>query len=290
MNKSLALASILIAGSVVAAPVQEAQALVSSRSVVNTYEVDEHSNNGHAFWFNGLKKAGLASSDQFIFEDPGIFTEYDDGTATLTGRVFDKKNANGFFDVDLTFKLISNYDGGVKLERVAGSDLYQDGGYSNMTDYALNEYSFYKLKRGQSFLTADSGDYAGSEIKLFNRAFDTRTYDNFKEFKNSGTDNKYVGQLGEGANAKNDGLGFSFWHGYTGEIAYKGNDAVTYNKRAAYNSTKSDINVNLTKIQGGNTAGTPEPLTILGSISALCIGGAFKKKCSKNSSKKSDLV
>jgi hypothetical protein len=85
-------------------------------------------------------------------------------------------------------------------------------------------------------------------------------------------------------------MGFSFWHGYTGDIVFQGNDAVTFNKQASYNSTKSDINVDLTKIEGSNTAGTPEPLTILGSISALCIGGAFKKKCSKNSSKKSDLV
>lgn len=288
MNKSLALASILIAGSVIAAPTQEAFA--STASVVNVFEVEENSTDGHAIWLNGLKREGLASSDQFIFEVPGIFTEYDDGTATLTGRVFDKGNSNGFFDVDLTFKLINNYDGGVKLERVSGSNIYQEGGYDNMTDYALNEYSFYELKRNQSFLTADSGDYAGSSLKLFNRAFDTNTYDNFKEFKNSGTDNKYVGQLGEGANAKNTGMGFSLWHGYTGEVTYQGAEAVTFNKRASYNSTKSDINVDLTKIQSGNTAGTPEPLTILGSISALCIGGAFKKKCSKNSSKKSDLV
>lgn len=288
MNKSLALAGILAAGSLftVAAP----EALASTPSVVNIFEVEEHSKNGHAFWFNGLKKEGLASSDQFIFEDPGVFTQYDDGTATLTGRIFDKRNENGFFDVDLTFDLINNYDGGVKLERVGGSNIYQDGGYDNMTDYALNEYSFYELNRNQSLLTADSGDYAGSKIKLFNRAFDTKTYDNFKEFKNSGTENTYMGQLGEGANAKNTDMGFSFWHGYTGEVAYQGNEAVKFNKRADYNSTKSDINVNLTKIQSGNTAGTPEPLTILGSLSALGFGAVFKKKCNKKSSKKSDLV
>ena len=288
MNKSLALAGILAAGSVftVAAP----EAFASEPSVVNMFEVEQHSNKGHAFWFQGLKDAGLAQSTDFIFKDHGVFTEYDDGTATLTGRIVDKKNANGFFDVDLTFDLINNYDGGVKLEQVKKSNIYQEGGYNNMTDYALNEYSFYELKRNESFLTADSGDYAGSKIKLFNRAFDTKTYDNFKEFRNSDTENSYMAQLGEGANAKNTEMGLSFWYGYTGKVAYQGAEAVKFKGKSDYNSTKSDINVNLTKIESANTAGTPEPLTILGSLSALGFGAVFKKKCSKKDSQKSDVV
>ena len=285
MNKSLALASILIAGSVLTASPQEATA--STPSIVNTYEVDEHSSNGHAFWFKGLYDEGLASSTKFLFDTPGIFTEYDDGTATLTGTIVNKHNANEMFNVDLTFNFINDYDGGVKLERVKNSDIYQEGGYENMTDYALNNYSFYELNRDASLLTG-LGAYEGSQLNFFNRAFNGNL--TYEQFANSGKDNKYYGQLGEGANAKNDGLGFSFWYGYTGEIVYNGADSVAFTDTSKYNKSKSDINVNLTKIQASNTAGTPEPLTILGSISALCIGGAFKKKCSKNSSNKSDLV
>lgn len=274
MNKSLALAGILAAGSLftVAAP----EALASTPSVVNMWEVEEHSNNGHALWFNGLKKQNLASSTDFQFDTPGLFTEYSDGTATLTGTIFNKNRAEEMWDVNLTYSLINNYDGGVKLEQVKNAKIYKDGGYDNMTDYALNEYSFYELDTSNSILTG-LGAYEGSELQLFNRA----------------PNEKYVGQVGEGANAKNTGMGMSFWYGYTGNVTYetKSGDIKTalYDSNSNKNLTKSDINVNLTQVQSGNTAGTPEPLTILGSLSALGFGAMFKKKHGKKAAKKTDL-
>ncbi len=286
MNKSLALASVLIASSVLTVTAPEAMA--STPSVINIWEAEEFKSNDHAFTFQGLKSLGLTSDRDFQFETPGIFTEYDDGTATLTGIIVNQQRAEEQWQVDLTFNLISDYNGGTKNGGV--KNLHSQNGYSDKTSFAHDNWTFYEIDREGSFLTG-LGAYEGSSLQFFNRAFNQS---NYGDFVASGQDAKVVGQLGEGANDKTKDIGLSYWYGYTGNVVYEksNGDILTYtlDETTNKNKSKSDININLTKVQSSNTAGTPEPFTILGSISALGIGGLFKKKFSKNSSKKSDRV
>ena len=287
MNKSLALAGILTVGSVftVSAP----EALASTPSIINMWEAKEFHGNDHAFTFQGLESLNLTSDRDFQFKNnPGIFTEYDNGTATFTGTLVNQQRAEEMWDVNLTFNLINDYNGGTKNGGV--KNLHTQNGYSSKNNFARDNWTFYEIDRDNSFLTG-LGAYEGSQLQFFNRAFGQS---NYADFVASGNDASVVGQVGEGANDKNKNMGMSYWYGYTGNVVYeKSNGEImtyTLDETTSKNKSKSDINVNLTKVRSGNTAGTPEPLTILGSLSALGFGAVFKKKCSKKASKESDLI
>ena len=106
-------------------------------------------------------------------------------------------------------------------------------------------YDFSSTKA--SVLSADSGDFAGQSMTLSDK-----------------TGGQYPLQVGYGANGKNTEMGMSTWFKYEG----------------SQHSTRGDINATLVA-KSVPTAGTPEPITMAGSLAALCFGAAFKKKLCK---------
>lgn len=258
MKATKILASSLLAGSLLISFSSQAEAA----KITQKYEATQFGS--HAFWFHGLAQKGLASHTNFLFQEPGKFIEYDDGTATLTGTIYNKKNADEIWEVDLKFELVENWSGGLKnpTNKTGVSD-----------QYAYDNWNFYEFAAGSQFI--GKGVYEGSSLNPFNRAFGES---NYADFQASGKDPKVVGQLGIGANDKNGQLGFSTWYGYTGNVNYDKNLDGVVDKSQSYtatthkNWTKSDININLKAV--------PEPASMLGllAIGAVGAGAAVKRK------------
>ncbi|MGD1939790.1 MAG: PEP-CTERM sorting domain-containing protein [Leptolyngbyaceae cyanobacterium] len=221
-------------------------------SALRSYQADEYKDGQHAVWLHGLKNAGYAASSDFLFDTPGMLTEWDaddDGDVDyiqLMGTVSNKGNSNQIFDLDLKFDIIDGWTGGTKGASHAG-------GRQN----ALTNWDFYSIDTDNSTLIGQ-GEYAGSELQLFNRASSENTYQ--KHLDNNGGDPNptYVGQLGEGANDKDKDLGFSVWFGYTGELYVNGTLVETYTVDDHKNLTKSDINLDL------EPKSVPEPASAAG--------------------------
>ncbi len=247
-------------------------------NLVQKYDVTQFSDSEHAFWFSGLKKEGLADNTHFLFDEAGRLNVYDDGTATLTGVIYQKgpnqdiSNTNKKWDVDLKFNLVENYSGGIKDVGLNGM------GFNNNDEkkqYAHENWSFWTLDEG-SVLTG-MGEYQGSEIFLHNRAFgkndEDKKYTSLAQFEEDGKtseDFKVRGQLGIGANDKNGDLGFSYWYGYTGDVTKNG-ETTSYDANSHKDLTMSDINVKLTKV--------PEPATMsLMSLGMIGLGASVLKR------------
>ncbi len=253
MTRKNLMAGGLLVGSLVLGFAGQAEAA----NLVQKYDVTQYSNS-HAVWLKGLQTQGFTNNAHFLFEEPGRLNVYDDGTASLTGVIYNKgsnqgiSNENKKWDVDIKFNLVEDYEGGLK--NPTGNT-----GVSNQ--YAYDNWSFWEFAEG-SVLTG-MGDYEGSEINLYNRAFDQA---NRAEFLESGKDPKVRGQLGIGANDKNGDLGFSVWFGYNGNVG-----DTTYTNDSDQNWTKSDINVKLTAV--------PEPATMsLMSLGMMGLGASVLKR------------
>ena len=128
-------------------------------------------------------------------------------------------------------------------------ELKEDAYSSGKVD--TNTWLYYDFSSTKaSVLSADSGYFAGQSMTLSDK-----------------TGGQYPLQVGYGANGKNADMGMSTWFKYEG----------------SQHSTRGDINATLVK-KSVPTAGTPEPITIAGSLAALCFGAAFKKKLGKKES------
>lgn len=221
-------------------------------NLVQKYDVTQFSDSEHAVWLYGLKQAGLADHTHFLFDEAGRLNVYDDGTATLTGVVYNKRNENQQWNLDIKFNLVENYSGGLKNPT-------NKTGVTNQEAY--DNWSFWEFD--ESSVLTGMGEYEGSTINLFNRAFSEA---NLADFQESGKDPMVRGQLGIGANDKNGDLGFSTWFGYTGNVG-----DTTYDEYSHQNLTKSDINVKLTKV--------PEPATMsLMSLGMIGLGASVLKR------------
>ena len=184
----------------------------------------------------------MADGGKFVLDGDATFNEFDDGTAELFGSIVSASDANKKWDFNLFFESTTVGTPKKELKNAAYS--------SGLVD--TNTWSYYNYSSTQeSLLTASSGDFAGQSISLSDK-----------------TGGKHPLQVGYGASGKNVGMGMSTWFKYSG----------------SQSSNNADINVNLIAKKlpsGGNSAGTPEPITMAGSLAALCFGAAFKKKLCK---------
>ena len=171
------------------------------------------------------------------------FNEYDDGTANMFGSIVAANDTNKTWDFNLWFEATEMGSGGPKTELASGAYV-NNGGTVDTNTWKYYDFSSTK----DSVLTADSGVYAGQSLTLSDK-----------------TGGQYPIQMGYGANGKNTEMGLSTWFKGSGSNGSIGN---------------ADINISLVA-KSSNSAGTPEPLTILGSAAALGFGALFKKKHGK---------
>ena len=184
---------------------------------------------GSSNGFHALHLPGLPGGSNFRFNDDGLLSvSADQTTATLTGTVTSTTDANSIWQVLMTF--VNGRDHG---------DFYQAGVHEPKLELKGSAYGagpvdptswwFYQLDAGNSTLT---GIGAYSDTLLLT----TRP-----------TNEKYVFQVGVGANGKNVNYGMSGWFGYDG---------------ATYDGT-GDVNINLTGIAPPPSLvpATPEPTT-----------------------------
>lgn len=238
MNSTKALVGTLVVGSTLLGLAGQADA----QTALKSYNATEYGP-GHAFWLKGLADDGYAAGPNFMFDQPGMLTEWDDNNdgvadyATLMGEIVNKNDDAQRFAVDLRFNALSDWTGGTKGANYAGG-----------RDAALDNWDFYEIDDTQNTLTG-LGKYEGSLLNLYNRA--------------NGT---YVAQVGEGANDKNSDLGMSYWFGYTGTLVYNG-------ETRAIASDKSDINLHL------DPKSVPEPASVAGLLMLGAVGvSALKRK------------
>ena len=246
MTLTKTLAAGVIAGTCVLGVVGEAHAANLMRSWgVEAAQADQYNNPAYAG--HAFWLPDMVNGGQFVIDGDATFNEYDDGTATLFGSIVSANDADKKWDFNLFFESSTVGTGGPKKE--LKGEAYSSGVVDPST------WSYYNFSSTQaSLLTASSGDFAGQSLTLSDK-----------------TGGKYPLQVGYGANGKNAGMGMSTWFKYSG----------------SQNSNTADINVNLIAKKlpsGGNSAGTPEPITMAGSLAALCFGAAFKKKLGKKES------
>ena len=183
---------------------------------------------GHAFW---LPKFG-SDYRKFVFEGDGRFTEFDDGTATMTGTIVSTGDDGLRFTVDLTFSNLKSFTNlgagqGPKLE--LKEDAYTEPVFDTIdNDDVFNidptTWRYYELDTGGT-LTGLS-DMLGVTLTLDHKP----------------ADKSLLFQVGEGANGKNLGMGLSGWFSYSSS------------NTSLIASGGGDINVDLTPV--------PEPSTL----------------------------
>ena len=137
---------------------------------------------GHVFWLPGI------SEDLVFVGDTGRFTQFVDGTATMTGTLVDLNDSGKVFDVNVTFSGLTFVTpvGSPKKELAASAYVENGGPVDTDTWYYFTDYS--------GVLTG-SGDWAGAQVTF------TRTGPAF--------------QVGNGASGKNVNFGASGWFDWT---------------------------------------------------------------------------
>lgn len=176
------------------------------------------SSGGHALWMPGI-------DTQLVFEpDPGTFTEYADGTATLSGHAVRAGDAGTGFDVSVT---LSGYTetapaGSPKKELASGAYAENGGPVDTST------FTYYTTFSGT--LTG-FGNWAGASLTI------TRVGPAF--------------QVGEGANNKNVGFGASAW--FTWQVTSQPNGGYLQP------TGQGDFNLDLGQCSDGGDGGGDPP-------------------------------
>ena len=177
-------ASVVVSGLTVAAPA-EAMNLVGKYSV-HAAQKDHYgrSNSNHVIWDLGGKS--------YVTKDVGDlwWSEYDDGTAKLTGQVFGKDDWKIGWDVDITFSTTSEGNKGPKKE--LKDKAYKDDSPVDVSKWVY--YAFEENKLEQFKWTKMGKDYTGLTAVLSDK-----------------TNGGYPAQVGIGANGKNINYGMSTW-------------------------------------------------------------------------------
>ncbi len=183
---------------------------------------------GHAVWLPDIQAqiSGL-NSPKFLFNGDGVFTEFDDGTATLTGTAFSEQDPTKSFLVNLT---MSSFSSSPKKE-------LKSNAYKNNDPVDTSTWRYYFMDSGSLIGT---GDFAGLDLALSHRP----------------SDGRYGFQVGVGANGKNINLGMSGWFSYV----------VTGNTTgySINNSTRADFNLDLemTFDSENNEVDVAEPISL----------------------------
>lgn len=171
----------------------------------------EHSPNGHDFAIYGIPCVG---NSDFLFENGGgTFTLYKDGTAKLTGRVANKGDNSIKFDIDLRLKERQDW---ATWSSVDGRTYLYNSVAKGQAILNHQLWDYFLLDEEKTKVTGVAGCVDGIELKL------------------KPSSERYAFQLGDGANDKSLGYGFSGWFDWTAEI-----DGVTKTGNGDFNNQAS---------------------------------------------------
>jgi hypothetical protein len=143
-----------------------------------------------AFWLPDVDPQNV----EWRFENNGVFEEYADGTALLSGIIFNVANPALRMEANLWMKNRRNWSQWSALGRSYKDDL-------NLAGNQYQNWDYYELAEGFAWLNG-LGQLAGSQLMLSHKPY---TY--------------YYGfQTGMAANCKNSNDGLSGWFDYTGYL------------------------------------------------------------------------
>ncbi|MBL7942362.1 MAG: hypothetical protein JNM00_06335, partial [Flavobacteriales bacterium] len=143
-----------------------------------------------AFWLPGM----VPGVTNWQFSDNASFVEYADGTAHLTGTIYNPANPLQSFEADIWLENGMNWTDWSALGRSYKDDL-------NLAGDLYTTWMYYELANGFAVLNG-SGSLTGSQVWLHHFPFDY-----------------YYGfQCGEAANNKNSNYGLSGWIAYEGVV------------------------------------------------------------------------
>jgi hypothetical protein len=145
-----------------------------------------------AIWLPGLD----GFNTMYVFDaEGGYLTENPaNGTAVITGNVFNPNNANQGFAINIQLENRRNWDQWSALGRSYKDDL-------GFGEAHYQDWTYYEIVNGESTLTG-IGEFEGSVLEL-----------------SHAPSNYYYGlQIGWGANNRNDAYGMSGWFDFSGVL------------------------------------------------------------------------
>jgi hypothetical protein len=191
---------------------------------------------GHALYSpggNGSPAIPNGGDARFVFDGNGMLTIYDDGTANLTGTLVSVGDSQSQWAIDLWLENARDHTDFVNGGGMPKLELYSSNYVANGGAVDPTTWYFFDMDETRSTLTGVGSIANGEVLSLFQIP----------------ADGSKVFQIGFGANGKNLNLGFSEWLGYEGPN---------------YNSTHSDLNIDLTFI--------PPPTQVIPTPAALPAG------------------
>ncbi len=151
---------------------------------------------------------------RFLWMNPGTFTFFNDGTAVLTGTVVNVQDANVRFDVNFMIENRRDWLAWSALGRT-----YKDDSPHNTVAAAEHvNWSYFEINPASTLTGTAGSTYDGDVITLSHMPA------NFA----------MGGQMGNGANDKDDTYGFSAWYFWSGTLG-----------NSTYTNLHGDVNVDL---------------------------------------------
>lgn len=166
--------------------------LTSQPFLTETCQAEAYAANRHAVWLPDL--ANAPSALNLFDENGGLVTLFDDGTALITGTVYNSEDSSWQWTVNI--RLIDKKDWSTwsSLERT------YKGGAGQAADDNFMDWDYWELDEETSYLAGVPGTFW---------AFDTLY------LRHKPSNKKYGFQKGIGANDKNEASGLSGWFDYS---------------------------------------------------------------------------
>ncbi|MFY0673789.1 MAG: T9SS type A sorting domain-containing protein [Bacteroidia bacterium] len=160
-------------------------------TVVKTCTVSRYNNNSHAIWLPNLPNG---VSNKFWFtNNAGTLTQYPDGTAHLTGEIYNASDAGKRFEVSVWFYNKRDWAQWNALGRSIK-------GNTNTINGNNVDWTFYEMDPNKQNTLTGLSDYQGDVLNLTHKPSNLN----------------FAFQIGVGANDKDGDFGMSGWFNYTG--------------------------------------------------------------------------
>ncbi|MGB0429164.1 MAG: collagen-binding domain-containing protein [Bacteroidia bacterium] len=186
------------------ASIQKTDATCDGDDVI-IHSVTRYNSNSHAIWLPNLANG---VSNKFWFQNgAGNFTEYPNGTAHLTGEIYNANDNNKRFEVSVWFYNKRNWN----EWNVLGRGIKGNSGTINGNNV---DWTFYEMDPNQQNTLTGLADYQGDVLNLTHKPANLN----------------FAFQIGVAANDKDGDFGMSGWFNYTGSWSGHGDfnfDATT---------------------------------------------------------------